>query len=94
MATNEEDLNVYTLKSFRENLSDIVGKVKYAKSRVRITNRGKTAGYFIPEEDMRLIERAIEHLEDEEDRQAVEAWQNDPVKKTIPFEQVVEDIGA
>ncbi len=91
MATNEDDLSVYTLKSFRENLSDIVGKVKYAKKRIKVTNRGKTAGYFVPEEDVALLELAIERLEDEEDRKAIDTWLDDPDKETVHWEEIKQE---
>ena len=52
MALNKEDLKEYTLKDFRHHLSQIVGEVNHGQKRVRVTSYGKTAGYFISEEEL------------------------------------------
>ena len=62
MATKEEDFQEYTLKDFRQNLTQIVGEVVHTHKRIRVTSYGKVAGYFIPVDDMAYLE-AMEALE-------------------------------
>lgn len=63
MALNKEDLKEYTLKDFRHHLSQIVGEVNHGQKRVRVTSYGKTAGYFISEEELAYLD-AIEEAYD------------------------------
>lgn len=64
MALNKEDLKEYTLKDFRHHLSQIVGEVNHGQKRVRVTSYGKTAGYFISEEELAYLD-AIEEAYDQ-----------------------------
>jgi prevent-host-death family protein len=58
-----EDLQEYSLKDFRQNLTQIVGEVIHTHKRIKVTSYGRVAGYFIPAEDMIYLE-AMEELED------------------------------
>jgi prevent-host-death family protein len=85
MGLNENDLSEYTLKDFRKNLSTIVGEVAHGHMRVKVTSYGRTAGYFVSEDEIAYIEA----LEEELDRQAVErirAQGNN--RKRIPWPHV------
>lgn len=68
MAIYDENVNEFSLKNFRKDLTMIIGEVQHGKKRVRVTSYGRTAGYFISEDDMRYLEE----LEDALDIRAVE----------------------
>ncbi len=74
----------------RENLSEILNRVAYAKDRVRITRRGKAVAAVVPIEDLELIER----LEDQIDiREAEKALADARKHGTIPFQKVRDELG-
>ena len=62
----------YTLKDFRQNLTQIVGEVVHTHKRIRVTSYGRVAGYFIPAEDMAYLEAMAEL----EDARAAEIYQS------------------
>jgi hypothetical protein len=66
MSSNLEE-QVYTLKGFRQHLSQIAGDVQHGKQQVKVTTYGKTVGYFVPENYLAYVEA----LEDEIDRQTL-----------------------
>ncbi len=74
----------------RENLADVLNRVAYAKSRVRITRRGREIAAVVPIEDLELIER----LENEIDvREAKRALEEAAAKGTVPWEDVKRELG-
>ncbi len=84
MATYDENVNEVSLKDFRKDLTVIIGDVQHGKKRVKVTSYGRTAGYFISEDDMRYFEE----LEDALDIQAVEEMKaTGEDKKTSPWEE-------
>jgi prevent-host-death family protein len=72
MSIHEEDLQEYSLKDFRQNLTQIVGEVVHTHKRIKVTSYGRVAGYFIPAEDMTYLE-AMEELEDTKAAEAYKA---------------------
>ncbi len=74
----------------RENLADVLNRVAYAKTRVRITRRGREIAAVVPIEDLELIER----LEDEIDiREATKALKEAKEKGTAPWVDVKRELG-
>lgn len=74
----------------RENLADVLNRVAYTKSRVRITRRGREIAAVVPIEDLELIER----LENEIDvREAKKALKEAAAKGTIPWADVKRELG-
>ena len=74
----------------RENLADVLNRVAYAKTRVRITRRGREIAAVVPIEDLELIER----LEDEIDiREATKALKEAKAKGTVPWVDVKRELG-
>ena len=74
----------------RENLADVLNRVAYAKSRVRITRRGRDIAAVVPIEDLELIER----LENEIDiREAEKALKEAEEKGAIPWQEVKRELG-
>ena len=73
----------------RENLSEVLNRVAYAKDRVRITRRGKAIAAVVPIEDLELIER----LEDQiEIREAEKALADARKHGTIPWEEAKKEL--
>jgi prevent-host-death family protein len=84
MKTDEETISV---SKARENLSEILGKVKFGHKRVRLTSNGKKVGAIVPLEDLELIEA----LEDKIDIElAIKALKDD---KTHSLDEVLEELG-
>jgi len=74
----------------RENLSDILNRVAYAKDRVRITRRGKVVAAVVPIEDLELIEQ----IEDQIDiREARKALADARKHGTVPLSQIRDELG-
>jgi prevent-host-death family protein len=74
----------------RENLSEILNRVAYAKDRVRISRRGKAVAAVVPIEDLELIER----LEDQIDiREAEKALREARKRGTVSFQKVRDELG-
>jgi prevent-host-death family protein len=85
---NDNELSEYTLKDFRKNLSLIVGEVAHGHMRVKVTSYGRTAGYFVSEDEITYIEA----LEEELDRQAVERIRGQgEARKRIPWAVVKQE---
>jgi PHD/YefM family antitoxin component YafN of YafNO toxin-antitoxin module len=90
MAINEDDLQEYALKDFRQNLSQIIGEVVHTQKRIKVTSYGKVAGYFIHAEDMAYLE-AMEEREDLEAAKAYKAKGDD--QPLTPLSQVKRELG-
>jgi prevent-host-death family protein len=74
----------------RENLSEVLNRVAFAKDRVRITRRGKAVAAVVPIEDLELIER----LEDQIDiREAQKALADVRKHGTIAWEEAKKELG-
>lgn len=58
-STMPQNDDVISVTKARENLADILGEVRYAHKRIRLTSNGKGVGAIIPLEDLELLE-AIE----------------------------------
>jgi|GEM_PF-5529406 len=65
---SKDDQSEYTLKDFRQKLTMIVGDVQHGNKRVKVTSYGRTAGYFISEEEMDYYN----HLESQLDEEVVQ----------------------
>jgi prevent-host-death family protein len=57
----------------RQSLAEILNRAAYQGERVVIHRRGKDAAAIIPIEDLRLLERLIEEIEDRLDIEAARA---------------------
>jgi prevent-host-death family protein len=90
MSLNGEELQEYSLKDFRQNLTRIVGAVVHTHKRIKVTSHGRVAGYFIPAEDMAYLEA----MEEREDLKAAEAYrekgENQPL---FSIETVKQELG-
>ncbi len=81
---NDDTISVTKM---RENLAEIIGEVRFAHKRIKLTSNGKDVGAIIPLEDLELLEA----IEDKIDIELA-----DKAKKDGPYytlDQVLEDNG-
>ena len=84
MPQNDDSISVTKV---RENLADILGEVRYAHKRIKLTSNGKGVGAIIPLEDLELLVA----IEDKIDIELAEKAEKDGTYYTL--DQVLEDNG-
>lgn len=84
MPQNDE---VITVTKARENLADILGEVRFAHKRIKLTSNGKGVGAIIPLEDLELLEA----IEDKIDIELAEQSSKDD--KTYSFDEILQEMG-
>jgi len=59
----------------RENFSDVLNRVAYRGERIMLSRRGKDVAALVSVEDIHLLEKFIEEMEDRSDlSEAKKAW--------------------
>jgi len=76
----------------REDFSDTLNKVAFAKERVVLHRRGKEVAAVVPIEDLKLLE-AIEDRIDLEDARRALAKIKQKGRRPIPWEKIKKDLG-
>ena len=84
MPQNDDTISVTKV---RENLADILGEVRYAHKRIKLTSNGKGVGAIIPLEDLELLEA----IEDKIDMELAQKAEKDG--KTYTFDEVLQEMG-
>lgn len=84
MPQNDDTISVTKM---RENLAEIIGEVRFAHKRIKLTSNGKNVGAIIPLEDLELLEV----LEDKIDIELVEQASKDG--QFYSLDQVLEENG-
>lgn len=82
-----ENDEVVSVTKARENLADIIGKVKYGHKRIKLSSNGKYVGVIIPLEDLELLEA----LEDKIDIELAD--QADKGGPYYSLDQILEENG-
>jgi len=77
---------------FRQSLADILNRAEYQGERIIIHRRGRDAAALIPIEDLRLLERLIEEVEDRLDIEAARASLGESDDR-IPYSAVRRRLG-
>lgn len=78
----------------RSDLAETINQVSYGKERLVVERRGKDLAAIIPMEDLKLLERLMEELEDRLDLEDVKkALADSKNKKMIPLEKVGKELG-
>jgi prevent-host-death family protein len=90
MSSYKDDLQEYSLKEFRQNLTQIIGEVIHTHKRIKVTSYGRVAGYFIPADDMTYLE-AMEELEDLKAAEAYTAKGNS--QPLIAIDTIKQELG-
>lgn len=76
----------------REDFSDTLNKVAFAKERVVLHRRGKEVAAVVPIEDLKLLE-AIEDRIDLEDARRALTEIKQKGRRPIPWEKIKKDLG-
>lgn len=79
--------DVISVTKVRENLSEIMGEVRFAHRRIMLSSNGKNIGAIIPLEDLELLEA----IEDKIDIELAEKADKDG--KTYTFDEVLQEMG-
>jgi prevent-host-death family protein len=84
MQQNDE---VITVTKARENLADILGEVRFAHKRIKLTSNGKGVGAIVPLEDLELLEA----IEDKIDIELADEAMKE--KGSISLDEVLKELG-
>lgn len=79
--------DVISVTKVRENLADILGEVRYAHKRIKLSSNGKNIGAIIPLEDLELLE----DIEDKIDIELAEQAEKDDTYYSL--DQVLQENG-
>ena len=82
----QEESKRYTIADARMHFTDILNQAAYAKDRIEILRRNKPIAYIVPLEDIELLER-IEDMIDEREAQ------KRALESTISLKDLKEDLG-
>jgi prevent-host-death family protein len=82
---NKDALSSVTSEEVRLNLGDLINRVLYRGERVTVTRRGKPVMAMVTIEDLQLLEKALDALEDEIDLPVI-------LERLKEFEQTGEGI--
>ena len=84
-----------TSEDVRDNLGELINRVKYRRERMKVTRRGKPVAALIPVEDLELLEQILEAIEDERDlptiRERLKCFEE--TGEAIPWEKATADLG-
>lgn len=81
-------MNTIAMRDARENFSDTVNRVAFAKERISLTRKNKPVAYIVPIEDIELLEL----LEDKFDLLTIEKELNAD-ESTISLEDLKAELG-
>ena len=93
-ASNEGAVTV-TSEEVRLNLGELINRVRYGNERVRVTRRGKPVMALVTIEDLELLEKVLDALEDELDLPLIKERlrEFEETGESIPWEQVKAELG-
>jgi prevent-host-death family protein len=83
-----------TSEDVRLSLGELINRVQYRYERVRVTRRGKPVMALVPLEDLELLEKVLDALEDEMDIPLIKERLQDFEKADgVPWELVKSERG-
>lgn len=84
-----------TSEELRLGLGELINRVKYRNERVRVTRRGKPVMALVSVEDLEILEKVLDALEDELDLPVVlERLKHfEETGEAIPWEQIKAERG-
>ena len=78
----------------RNSFSELLSHTAYSKDRVVVTRNGKKMVAIVSIEDLELLERLADKIEDELDAEDIRAALREYEEgKTVPWEKVKKDLG-
>ncbi len=81
-------MSAVTTVEARNQFSEVLNRAAYGHERVVLTRRGKPIAALVSIDDLRILERLIDRIEDEIDREEAERILDDPDAEYIPWEEV------
>ena len=89
------DTGSVTSEELRLGLGELINRVRYRNERVRVTRRGKPVMALVPLEDLELLEKVLDAIEDEIDLPIVKERlkRYEETGEAIPWEQVKAEYG-
>jgi len=86
-------LTTITAEKARNSFSELISHTAYSKERVVVTRNGKKMVAIIPVEELELLERVLDHIEDELDADDIKAALREFREgKTVPWEQIKREL--
>lgn len=84
-----------TSENVRDNLGELINRVKYRHERLAVTRRGKPVAALVPMEDLEFLEQVLEALEDERDLPTIRERLRhyDETGEAIPWEEAKAQLG-
>lgn len=95
--TNDDHPNTASVTSeeLRLGLGDLINRVKFGNERVRVTRRGKPVMALVSVEDLEILEKVLDALEDELDLPVVRERLKhfEETGEAIPWEHIKAEHG-
>ena len=86
-------MTTITAEKARNSFSELISHTAYSKERVVVTRNGKKMVAIIPVEELELLERVLDHIEDELDADDIKAALREFREgKTVPWEQIKREL--
>ena len=77
----------------RKAFSETINRVAFGKERIVLERRGKDVAALVSVEDLKLLERLLDELEDRLDVEEVRRREAEEGDQAIPYEQVRRELG-
>jgi prevent-host-death family protein len=81
-------VSAVTTVEARSQFSEILNRAAYGRERVVLTRRGKPIAAVVSIDDLRALERLIDRIEDQIDREEAERLLSDPNSEFVSWEEV------
>ncbi len=85
-------MTTVTTAEARNQLAELINRAAYGKERVVFTRRGKELAALVPMEDLALLERLIEELEDRLDVEVVKKRLAE-TESTVSLDELRSELG-
>jgi len=77
----------------RKAFSETINRVAFGKERIVLERRGKDVAALVSVEDLKLLEKLLDELEDRLDVEEVRRREAEEGDQAIPYEQVRRELG-
>ena len=92
MSPPSHSVSTITTVDARNQFSDVLNRAAYGREHVVLTRRGKPIAAVVSYEDLQILERAIEELEDQIDLEEATRVLADEDDEVLDWEEVARDL--